>query len=88
MLCKTYQMNEHVKIQAIATVWSVCLLGTPVSSTKIAKQIEILLGGRLVWDHETIIRRRCTLAPSGEYNGSICAAAAMQPVTTITEAMC
>ena len=44
-------MNEHVKIQAIATVWSVCLLGTPVSSTKIAKQIEILLGGRLVWDH-------------------------------------
>ena len=58
---------------------------TTVSSAKTDEPIEVRLG------RKTLVgpKSRVTLAPFGEYDGSICAAAAaMRPVAVITVATC
>jgi len=55
---------------------------------KTAEPIEMSFGGRLAWVLETCIgnRRRCTMALSGEYDGSTGASSAMRPVAITTAA--
>jgi len=65
--------------------WSICVLGTPVSCAKTDEPTEMQFAVEN-WRRalEECTRRKCTLAPPGEYNGLICAAAAMRFVATVT----
>jgi len=63
--------------------WSVCVVIMSMSRARTTEPIEMLFGeGTLVGS------RNCALASFGEYDGSICAAAAMRAVFTITVATC
>ena len=72
--------------------YSLCvyLLGTPVSPTRTAKPIEMLFGSTTNMGQRNHVSNMGALAPLGEYNKMISAAAAMQavPFATITIATC
>jgi len=71
-------------------VWSMCvrLLVTPLSPAKTEEPLEMPFSERTHVAHEPCIRWSCTLAPHDEYDGSICATAAIRPLDTATTETC
>jgi len=68
---------------------SVCMLVTTMSPAKTDEPIEMPFGKQTrVGPRNQVTDGGCTLAPPGEYDRSICAKAAMQPVTTVSVAVC
>jgi len=64
------------------------MFATVVNPAETAEPIEMLLADqtRLRHSEEPCIRQGCTLTPLGRYDGSMLAAAAMQPLAAITVA--
>ena len=68
---------------------SIVPVGHKSEPYKIAEPIKMLLGGGdSRKPKEPCIKSACTLSPLGQYDRSICAAAAIRAVATITVATC
>jgi len=68
----------------------VCSVCTTVSREEMAEEIEMPFGGgaNLHGPRQPCIGWECTLAPGGEYDGSVCVVVAMRPVVIINVATC
>ena len=66
----------------------VCILVSPQALQKRLSRSRCRLGADLRGPKEPRVRRRVKLAPPGKYDTSICAAAAIRAVVTITAATC
>ena len=64
-----------------------CVLVMTMSPAKTAEPIKMPFGADS-YGSKKHIRWVCTLAPTGEYDGSICAAVAIRPLAVITIATC